>query len=85
MILICQWGQPKWKLSREVGKQNIRKSFIIVEWVNHSKDVLREPEEIFKAKNNIFSLRERGRRKYIFSNIGCRILQLESPVLLNQF
>lgn len=85
MILICQWGQPKWKLSREVGKQNIRKSFIIVEWVNHSKDILREPEEIFKAKNNIFSLGERGRRKYIFSNIGCRILQLESPVLLNQF
>lgn len=74
MILICQWGQPKWKPQQEGMGKNTRKSFIIVEWVNHSEDILRQPEEIFKAKNNISAFREVEGRRYIFSKIRCRVL-----------
>lgn len=67
-----------------MGK-NTRKSFIMVELVNHSEDILRQPEEIFKAKNNISAVREVEGRRYIFSKIRRRILYLESLLSLNQF
>lgn len=60
--------------SREEWRQNARKSFIIVEGVNPSEGILREPEEIFKAENHISSLGEGEGRRYISSKMRYGIL-----------